>query len=122
MTKLINLLQQLSELDPATCRRHPDVAVYTIDGYSFWLADDGLFSASIPDCRYVFTGRPALAWLRDAVEAAIEARGWYWELRYWPPRKKHRAEIANLTQWADTPAEALLAAFVEAVRAEKGER
>jgi hypothetical protein len=127
MTKIINLLQQLSELDPATCRRHPDVAVYTIDGYSFWLADDGLFSASIPDCRYVFTGRPALAWLRDAVEAAIEARGWYWEMDSFKTNKgvRYQSRIAKAYrkyQVASTPAEALLAAFVEATRAEKAAR
>jgi hypothetical protein len=100
MTTLIEMLQQLSELDPATCQRHPDVAVYTIGGYSFWLADDGLFSASIPDCRYVFTARPALAWLRDAVEAACEARG--------------------LTYVIST--ETLLDALIKAIEAAKGER
>jgi hypothetical protein len=119
MNKLINLLQQLSELDPATCRPMEGNG-YEIGIYRFFLDTNGeLHGYAFGSMHNSCTGRPALAWLRGAVEAACEARGWYWELRYWPPRKKHWAEIANLTQWADTPAEALLAAFVEAVRATK---
>jgi hypothetical protein len=125
MTNLIEMLQQLSELDPATCRLS-DMDEYIISGYRFWLELNGEFRAGAPGKHCIFTGRPALAWLRDAVEAAIEARGWYYETSFWiyDSRPGYRVYMPQTKSRGveDTAAEALLAAFVEAVRTEKGER
>jgi hypothetical protein len=122
MNKLIELLQQLSELDPATCRTqdYSEGPVYSIGDYAFWLNSFNEFEASYK--ATVIRGRPALAWLRDAVEAACEARGWPWTLG--EDYSQHFAiiftEYGKYEHEADvSAAEALLAAFVEAVKAQR---
>jgi hypothetical protein len=124
MTKLIEMLQQLSELDPATCRTqdYSEGPVYSIGDYAFWLNSFNEFEASYK--ATVIRGRPALAWLRDAVEAAIEARGWYWLINKLMLDTGYRAAVRDfedVSESADdaTAADALLAAFVEAVKAQR---
>lgn len=57
-----------------------------------------------------------IAVLQFAVQQAIVARGMYFELRYWPPRRKYRAEVGNSQgEWFDNPAAALLSAYLKAL-------
>lgn len=77
-TTIPALLQRWSEVQPEVCQKnvveptsskYPAPITYTITRYTFWF-DEQLFAMCM---GVMFTGRPASAWLRDAVEAAVEA-------------------------------------------------
>jgi hypothetical protein len=126
MNNLIKMLQQLSELDPATCRPMEGNG-YEIGIYRFFLDTNGeLHGYAFGSMHNSCTGRPALAWLRDAVEAACEARGWNVDAKTY--QQQNHVRISNhsgleaFSNWHKDSADALLAAFVEAVRVERGER
>lgn len=111
---LQQLLQQLSEIAPEVCRLN--LGVYDLGNYKFWIDDDRL--QAIYSNIYV-SGPPALAWLRDAIEQAIEARGWHYETSFWvyDGRPGYRVYIQSTKTRAveNTRATALLAAFVAAL-------
>lgn len=115
---MLDKLQELSEIAPDVCRarKSDNIDYFFIGEYEFWFSDDGNLLAAY---EHIATGgRPALAWLRDALEAAIEARGWYFETHYRPQTKTYRVEVANRVSREYTPAAALLAALCAALKKE----
>lgn len=124
---LTDQLNRLSEIAPEVCQ--PDylwgVRCFTVGEYSFWVNGEG------PVASYdgmVVRGRPALAWLRDAIEGEIEARGWYLEISKWNDDNfitKSAARIIELPtarMWKEEGeqyTETLLAAFVAAMEEER---
>lgn len=125
--QLIRLLDQLAKIAPEVCRKSglPPDDYYKIGEYIFFLSYDGDFVATSRDHkreRPNFTGRPALAWLWDAIEQAIEARGWpytmgwdydEYDLDLFTDNAKYNAISKS------NPAEALLTAFVAALEGER---
>lgn len=71
---MIDKLTQLAERAPDICRPYGDA--FDIGPYRFRFLNDGTLEATTG--RATEEGRPAEAWLRDALEQAIEARGRYW--------------------------------------------
>lgn len=80
-TTIPALLQRWSEVQPEVCvqniagptsSKFPAPLTYTIGEYIFWMEPEplGFFAMHLGQA---VTGRPALDWLRGAVEAAIEA-------------------------------------------------
>lgn len=116
-TKIPALLQRWSEVQPEVCVRTVPYNGFRIGEYSFWyMPEEGGLMAQTNGGhgQVLVTGRPALAWLRDAVEAAIEAtpgkcklqlfgdRGWAATIGY----------PSGDTVFYESAAHALLAAFV----------
>lgn len=76
---LTELLQKLSEIEPAVCKSRDFTSlstVYLIGDYEFWDDTHGENTISASYKNTIVTGSPALAWLRDAVERECERRGW----------------------------------------------
>lgn len=122
-TKIPALLQRWSEVQPEVCRSTVPFDGYAIGEYSFWHRPDqgGLIAQTnsergIRSC----TGRPAHAWLRDAVEAAIRAEpaiaetASQWQRNRYNGREEFTiwGETHDSSAMAATEAEAMLAAFV----------
>lgn len=112
---MINQLAELAELAPDICQRieSPNGDYYLIGNYRFWFVRDELVAQSNIE---MYKGQPALDWLQCALQRMIVMRGWYLEVRYWPPRQKWEAEVANRRVWGDTPTETLLATLLAALR------
>jgi hypothetical protein len=118
---MIELLQQLSEAGPDVCRKITigfSPVRYRISDYEFWLNSDELYAAF--GCKWPITGSPALAWLRDALEAAIAARGWSLRIESMAGVSYAKVEIPARQDYfsahaVDVPT-ALLTAFIAALR------
>lgn len=104
---MIELLKRLSEIAPDVCEQIEKDAIYARNIYF----DGHKCVSAIGDD----------AWLQLALQRAIEARGWYWELRYSPIDKQYKAEVCNLLISRLSSNEALLTAFILALEAEKSE-
>jgi hypothetical protein len=120
-TQLTDLFNQLSEAAPDVCQPNVPFNGYTIGEYGFWYnpAQGLIAQVSGHSC----TGKPALAWLQAALQAAIEARGW----GYTYDVKSH-CDVTVFNRVGDSfenpsntddPATALLTAFVAACEASK---
>lgn len=123
---MLDKLQELATIAPDVCaaKDYPDKGmVYVIGDYGFWFGTSGELMADTDNQRWVTArGRPALAWLRDALEAAIEARGWEYEHRFFQPigniGPRHKVMIMNgrdAGHIEETLAAALLAALIAAL-------
>lgn len=117
---LIEQLAKLAELAPDVCQIiSPEGDTFGIGDYGFWVDDEGIFTACHKDYpNDVFIkDQPALAWLQDALQRAIETRGWYFEINKYPKELAHVYITSSSTHRgaADTTAEALLDALIRAV-------
>lgn len=109
---IIEQLAKLAEIAPDDCRFYPSDNSFVIGQYRFWWQGEQFWGQT---AGKGFGGQPALAWLRDALEQTIEARGWYWEVHYGPRGKSFLAEVHNIPNQGDTGTEALLGALIKAV-------
>lgn len=113
---MIDKLRELAERAPDICDPYGDA--YDIGPYRFSFLSDGTLRASTGAAME--EGRPALAWLRDALETAIVARGWFWEMKEYNGEIRARifahSGLEAVSERQDTPADALLSALLEAVR------
>ena len=116
---LSSLLGDWAELEPERCKQHkPDVA-----GSRRW--ELVKFGMNVP--LHEVTLGTRLADIQVAVQGAIEAHGWYWCIDYLPWDDKglrHNAGVkpdrdTSFSGCADSPAVALLQAYVSALRAAK---
>lgn len=120
---MIERLQELAAIAPDVCRYYPSDNSYVIGAYRFWQNDFGLVGQTMGQR---IAGRPALAWLRDALEAVIEGRGW--ETFSHQERGQHYTRVVIderpkrfVSDWQTTAAEALLVALCAALK-EREER
>lgn len=119
--KLPALLAELSEIAPEICRQVNDE--YIMQGFVFFVDKKVGLTATLFESNGTIsgsaTGNPAYDWLQGALMRVIEGKGWYWELRYSKPRNRYQAEIANHTVWNNDATEALLIAFITALKGEQ---
>lgn len=122
---LTEQLVRLAEIAPDVCkfldRQSFGHNVYSLGDYHFFIDDDGqpAISSPVNSWQYI-KGKPALAWLTDALKTAIESRGWFYEMSFWSygnkPRYRVRIASANVAVVdEETKAGALLAALIEAL-------
>lgn len=71
MSNLPALLAELATIAPEVCQVD-GYGRYKIGAYRFGYSDLGFYAS----CGYYATGRPAIAWLLDALQGVIEAKGW----------------------------------------------
>lgn len=109
-------LNLLREKDPATWEEFDSTVVAIYEGYEE-IYQDGL------------TDRARLAWLQAVLQDAIQARVWSWRMQGFPEidedrpgqtcctimRRKGIIWYDHKTAYADSPAEALLKAYTEAI-------
>jgi len=127
MNPYINLLDRLAKAEPEICIGCGDEE-YRLGDYMFWVDPPDVFTAShVNHLSSFIKDVPALAWLRDACETVIGAKGWDYSVEYgfWcggdnqqfcvTIEPKSRRNI--LTENTDKTL-ALLTALVEAVESE----
>ena len=123
--QIAELLDRLAAAEPEVCRLRDD-GRYVMQDYVFWFGGDQLGAQELKyDNAFLspFTfGQAALDWLQGALQRAIEARGWEYQCQsFTNSNGAGRVCCANIIDfdfsYADTPAAALLAAFVAAVEA-----
>lgn len=115
---LIDQLNWLTEIAPEVCQK-AKFGRYAIGEYHFGERNNRFFAVRGSNLTY---GRPALAWLRDALEGVIEARGWLYTIGYddgydvdiFTERDKYNAVSENSMTGA------LLAALLAALGEGKG--
>lgn len=138
---LVSLLTRLAELDPALCQLGQGPAprqalrsvVPRVAGDNmFTLAGKGICADFFPHFPRVYTDERelVLAWIQYAVQQAIVARGWGYEIHSnrfvennGPKVRCHIEKNTGLVYdnaFYFTPAEALLSAYVRALEAEAG--
>lgn len=113
---MINNLKRWAELDPKFCRVHQDTneMVHVCPYGDVWL-----LAATVYADGSNMVWPEGLMAVQGAIQRSVRARGMYFELRYWPPRKKHKGEVDScMGEWLDEPAEALLSAYVKALEVE----
>lgn len=115
-TNLLPLLNRLHQAAPEMCQR--ESGLLTIGEYQFFEHHDYQLVARVGNIGATHKGRPALAWLADALESAIEARGWDYDTTY-DSTGSHWVSIEGHTGNGTSKAEALLTALVAAVEAER---
>lgn len=116
---LPTLLAELSEIAPDVCQKKP-FSYYAIGDYLFWYNVEGDFVAEHKRHRDImYTGQPAYDWLQGALQRTIKERGMHWDLRYWKPRDRYMADVADHTVWNNDATEVLLTAFIQAIKGEQ---
>jgi hypothetical protein len=111
------LLERWSRLEPDRCR-------WGDDSYREWYS--ALYDGD--DEEAWFDGKPNLPYLQAAVQEAITARGWAWEVGYYTGRdpfyvgfvdaspQAHALEdYKHHDSYGDNPALSLLAAYLQAL-------
>lgn len=120
---ILEMLSRLAEIAPDVCQKR--LKIYKIGAYEFYNHRHYGFLANLTiNPGSSVASRPALAWLADAIMGECEKRGWGWRLEIWEISGKYAALIWGLDYvsnliFADTQAEALLAAFLAAVEGER---
>ena len=117
---VVETLKWLAHIAPDVCHNDDDEA-YTLGEYTFWLDDDGIFTSEHADHLNCFVkGRPALAWLADALMAECEKRRWSYSMK----KYAFATYIAKING-IDSPGikssiiESLLSAFLAAMEGER---
>ena len=120
---IIEMLNRLATVAPDVCEKRGDY--FIIGNYMFFDWGNGDFVAKLDKLgSTAYGGRPALAWLADAIMAECEKRGWDYDILYdaslKPVQASHWAGIEGGHRLsADTQAEALLAAFLAVMEGER---
>ena len=111
---MIDQLRRLAEIDPELCRVRCEemgetrISIYHLDCFRMV----AYFQERKPE---LFKGAEDI--IQVALQAAIERRGWDFELVYWPLRKRYACEVQDKRATADSAAAAMLAAYIKALEA-----
>lgn len=120
---ILEMLNRLAEKAPDVCKCNltEDTPEFSIGEFGFFFMDDKICSSThdIRKKRIYVTGRPATAWLADAIMAECEKRGWQYELYYSPSGRGARIEIASRVARNKDKITALLAAFLAVIEGER---
>lgn len=105
-----DLLQEWAELEPSRCKFEA-----WADNYGHWVQQDIITVWVGPRA----SGGYKVEIIQHAVQQAIEARGWVWSLVMQHTGSKYLASArGRLGRSDDSPAHALLSAYLQAIKAQ----
>jgi hypothetical protein len=118
------LLARWAELEPERCKHiKTGLQANRVEWEEFYISDGDQELLTHSDMHNIScTSNGALMWIQWAVQQAIVARGWYFQVRYVPINKKFLASVGfTYDQIGDNPAEAILSAYLKEIEAQSNQ-
>lgn len=114
---ILEMLDKLSQIAPDVCKKRIGNR-YDIREYHFLYHKDWFMGTLNGVSVY---GRPALAWLADAIQGECEKRGWDYKTRREDGRHYAVITLNDRKRFGNghSQAESLLAAFIVAIEGER---